>query len=226
MRKFFGVLIIVITFFACLLAAIYMAEYVAPATITNSQNANFESVNQVNLLVIVVDQLQNPNPTFLSAWSVIIYHGSENGLIIIPLSLRYSENFDELSQKFHLTKQHTLTANSLNNFQKSLETQWDGQIVLDTEGLTALLKITTNQQIVLTEEEWVTTNANSDSLGSLLDAICTSIRSNPISNSEMFTAEIDNTNHLASPYSNETLAELWAKFSEEIYPHCEWHFVN
>ncbi len=226
MRKFFGILIIIITFFACLLAAIYMAEYVAPASTTGSQNANFEAVNQVDLLIVVVDQLQNSNPSLLSAWTVIFYHNPQSGMIFIPLSLRYSNNFEELSQKFHLTKQHTLTSTSFNNFQKTFETEWDGQIVLDTEALTTFLKSLTNQQIILTEEEWVTTTANADNLGTLLDAICASIRSNPVAGPESFTPQALDSNHFSSPFSNDTLSTIWTKNLSDGFPQCEWHLVN
>ncbi len=224
MRKFFGILIIAITFFACLFAAIFLAENVAPANIA-PVNPNFESSNQLNLLIVVVDQLPEKNPNLISAWSLIFYQNQENGLILLPLSMRYMQNFDQLNEQLRLDSKHNLSSTSINSYQKTFEMKWDANLLIDPDGLSALLSWVSQQQLQYLPADLIALTSNEENTAIFLDNFCGIIESNIMADPEKIDWDQLFPDHFSSPLTKEKLEEIWLSFPLDQTLQCDWQML-
>ncbi len=224
MRKFFGILIIAITFFACLFAAIFLAENVSPATVA-PVNPNFELSNQVNMLVLVVDQMAEKDPNLISAWSLIFFQNQENGLILLPLSLRYMPNFDQLNEQLRLDSKHNLSSISINSYQKTFDMKWDGYLLTDLDGLSALLSWVSRQQLQYLPEDLIALTSNHENTEIFLDDFCRTIETNTPADPEQIDWNQLAPAHLTSPLSKEKLEEIWLSYPLDQLLQCEWHML-
>jgi len=225
MRKFFGIVFISIIFFACLYAGIYLAENTAPTPKSNTNFVNFESANQNNILLIVVDQLDQSPTNFISAWTIVFYYHNPDGLIILPLSLQGNENNTQISEIFHLDNKKFITKQSINAFQQEFDMNWDGIILVDFYAIQTILPWISSQSINFSIEEIMTMTANTDSLSSLIEPICDSISQN-LAPLELLNFESIFNSHLLSNLSEEKLKSIWTKFSTENLMDCEWLLPN
>jgi hypothetical protein len=221
MRKFFGIALIVIIFFACLFAGINLAENVAPAQDPNSNLVNYGSANQINLLVLVMDQLDQSPSNFISAWTVIFYYQQPNGLMILPISLPGDENHEVLLDSFHLGNNKFITQQTLSAFQKNLEMKWDGVVMLDLKALQELTYWVSTQSLNLSMEETVADSTEAENLNLLLDPLCTSISQN-LNSLENLNWETLYSVHLLSNLPEEKLKSIWTNLSSDNLINCEW----
>lgn len=224
MRKFFGIVIISITFFACLFAAIFLAENVSPATNTRA-NSRIVTANQYNLLVLVVDKLDKTVPDLISAWSVILYFGNEQGLIIIPLTLPDSGNFNALNEQFRMDKAKHISNTATQFFQKTFEMKWDGTVLIDYEGLTDLLNWVSFSQHNYSVEELQEIIYMTDRVQSFLPKLCTAIMSNKPSDPGLLPMETLAPDHISSAISFENLRDIWLQFDPEKLILCESYLL-
>ena len=221
MRKFFGIVFISIIFFACLYAGIYLAENTAPTPKSNTNFVNFESANQYNILLIVVDQLDQSPTNFISAWTIVFYYHYPDGMIFLPLSLQENDNYTHVSEIFHLDNKRFITKQSINAFQQEFDMNWDGIILVDFYAIQTILPWISSQSINYSIEEFMAMTANTESLPSIIEPICGSISQNlaPLENLD-FESLLNS--HLLSNLSDEKLKSIWTKFSSDNQMDCEW----
>ena len=221
MRKFFGIVFISIIFFACLYAGIYLAENTAPAPKSNTNFVNFESANQNNILLIVVDQLDQSPSNIISAWTIVFYYHKPDGIIILPLSLQEDENYTSVSEIFHLDNKRFITKQSINAFQQEFDMNWDGIILIDFYAIQTILPWVSSQSINYSIEEFMTMTANAESFPSIIEPVCDSISKNLASLENLDFESLFNF-HLLSNLSDEKLKSIWTKFSSDNRIECEW----
>jgi len=221
MRKFFGIVFISIIFFACLFAGIYLAENTAPTPKSNTSFINFESSNQNNILLIIVDQLDKSPTNIISAWSIIFYYHNPDGMIILPLSLQGNENSTKISDIFHLDNKKFITKQSINTFQQEFDMNWDGIILVDMYSIQTILPWISSQSINFSIEEFMTMTDSTENLESIINPICDSITQNlSVLDDLDFESLFDI--HLRSNLSAEKLKLIWTKFSSDHPMKCEW----
>jgi len=225
MRKFFGILLISIVFFACLFAGIYLAENTAPSQNTNTNLVNFDSSNQINLLILVVDQLDQSPTNFISAWTVIFYFHQPNGMMILPINLQGDEKNQKLAEAFHLDNKRFVTKQTINTFQDTFDMKWDGVIMLDLMSIQTILPWVSSQTLNISMEEFLQNSANSENVKKILEPLCSSTTQNlnPIEN---LNWEAIYPSHLLSNLSQEKLISIWTDLSSEKSIKCDWYLVD
>lgn len=224
MRKFFGILIIAITFFACLFAAIYLAENVAPSR-NSSVNPNFELTNQSSLLVLVVDQMVEKKPNLISAWTLVFYQNQENGIILLPLGLRYMNNFDQLNQQLRIDSKHNISSITINDYQKTFNMKWDGYLLLDLDGLSSLLAWVSHQELEYSTDQLIALTSNHDNAELFLDDVCRTINGKSPADINQIDWERLSPTHLTSPLTKEKLNDVWLSLPTDQLLQCEWFML-
>lgn len=221
MRKFFAIVFISVIFFACLYAGIYLAETTAPVAQPKSNQVNFESANQLNVLLIVTDQVDQSPTNFISAWTIIFYYHKPSGIIILPLSLRDNENYNRVTELFHLDNKRFITKQSLNSFQQEFDMKWDGTIMVDLVAIQSIFPWISSQTVNPTIEEFLMKTTSSGSVSEIIDPVCNSLSQyvNPVEN--LNWESIYNT-HLLSNLPEEKLKSIWTNFSEQENIECDW----
>ncbi|PKN84356.1 MAG: hypothetical protein CVU46_14380 [Chloroflexi bacterium HGW-Chloroflexi-8] len=225
MRKFFGILFISIVFFACLFAGIYLAENTVPSQNSNTNLVNFDSSNQINLLILVVDQLNQSPTNYVSAWTVIFYYHLPNGMIILPINLQGDENSQKLTDAFHLDNKRFVTKQTINTFQETFDMKWDGIIMLDLMAAQTILPWVSSQTLNLSIEEFMQSTNNSENVTQILEPLCSSITQNQNSIENLDWDSIY-PSHLLSNLSQEKLVSIWTNLLNENSINCDWHLVE
>lgn len=224
MRKFFGIVIISITFFACLFTAIFLAENISPAPNTLA-NSRLVTSNQYHLLILVVDEMDSTTPDLISAVSVIFYTGDQQGIIFIPLVYKNSDQYDLVREQIRIDKAKRITSTTVNFFQKTYEMKWDGTILLDRKGLSDLWAWITSLPAADNPMDLPGSFTSMDSLQNLLQTTCNTITTNQLASLETFQLESLIPDHFSSPIALENLQAIWLQFDAEMTMQCEWHFL-
>ncbi len=135
MRKFIRIFVIVVLFFSCLFVGIYLAEFADTEKPASTGSLNLEKSNQENILVVVVDQLEQSTPEFLSAWSIILHYSESSGIMLVPLSSNTEKNFNDISRNFRLDSHKNPNSKTEKYFEDTYNVQWDAVVVMDLQAV-------------------------------------------------------------------------------------------
>ena len=132
MRKIILLLSLLI-FFGCLVAGISLANQIPGLDTEDANGASIQrtrSPYQHNILIVHVDNLQNPTPQLISMWGLIIYF-PEPKIILQPLYPLNREANQTLGQQFTLTVNKNIHPKFINAVIQSTQIDWNNFILLD-----------------------------------------------------------------------------------------------
>ncbi len=221
MQKFFRVFIVIIFFFACLFAGVYLAGFTNSDSQQSLSTNELDNTNQVNLLVFVVNQFDEKKPEFHSAWSVILYYPNPKGFVLVPLSSLSENNQNEISRNFKLDSKKFPTKNTIKFHEDKFNAQWDGEIVLDIQAIQFLLNWLTNDSISI-DPMFQNEESNSiENINKTTISLCKYLSDNPLPDWNKLNVSTIFQSHFQSSLSNESMEKIWNIMRDEIPPKCE-----
>lgn len=139
MRKIILLLSLLI-FLGCLVAGISLAKQIPGLDVEEANGTAIQrtrSPYQHNILIVHVDNLQNPTPQLISMWGLIIYF-PEPKIILQPLYPLNREANQTLGQQFALTQSKNIHPKFVNAVAQSTQIDWNNFILLDHDAFSTI----------------------------------------------------------------------------------------
>ncbi|HZK62340.1 MAG TPA: hypothetical protein VFC41_09690 [Anaerovoracaceae bacterium] len=221
MRKFIRIFVIFVLFFSCLFVGVYLAEFADTEKPASTGSLNLEKSNQENILVIVVNQLEQSTPEFLSAWSIILHYPESSGIILVPLSSSTEKNFNEISRTFRLDSQKNPNSKTEKYFKDTFNVQWDAVVVMDLHAVQLF-------------SNWISKNENSINITNTINKpqdsnnkyktaieLCNLISNQKFPQWELLDSSAIFDDHFHAQIPIDEFKLLWSRFSNENQSKCE-----
>ncbi len=161
MRKFFKIFFPLLFFTICLYGGILLGKQTVnpkdSASPENSPITDYQSPNQMKLIVFFVDEIEQKNPTLQSVWSVNLYYNEPHQVSFIPLTDPSQPDFKKLSRHFLINEHNALAPAALRSYEKNFLTSWDSSIILDQDAVVYFFSWLTAHQISATWGDLETT---------------------------------------------------------------------
>jgi hypothetical protein len=221
MQKFFRIFIILIFFFACLIAGVYLAGFTNSDTQLTENPIDIENSNQINLLIFVVDQLDVKKPEFHSAWSVILYYPNPKGIVLVPLSSVSENTNNEILRNFKLDSKNFPNKKTIKFNEEKFNTQWDAVIILDLHAVQYFVDWLTERNVTIDPS---IQNGGIDALENINNVstnVCKYLSNHLLPEWENLDLRTISKTHYQSTLTDESLGNFWKVMHAENSPKCE-----
>ena len=221
MRKFIRIFVIIVLFFSCLFVGIYLAEFADTEKPASAGSLELEKNNQINILVVVVNQLEQSTPEFLSAWSLILHYPESSGLILVPLSSSTDKNFNELARNFRLDSHKNPSSKTQKYFEDAFNVQWDTFVVMDLYAVQLFTNWISNNEFPVNLSDAMNNEPDPDNKYENAFELCRLISNQTLPQWELLDSAAISEDHFQAQLPIDELNTLWSKLSNENQSKCD-----
>ena len=221
MRKFIRILVIIVLFFSCLFVGVYLAEFADTEKPATTGSLDLEKNNQINVLVVIVDQLEQSNPEFLSAWSLILHYPESNGLILVPLSSSTDKNYTDLARNFRLDSKKNPNSKTQKYFEDTFNVRWDAVVVMDLHAVQLFTNWISNNEFPVNISEALNHPLDPENKYKNAFELCKLISNRTFPQWELLDSAAISEEHFHTQLPIDELNSLWSKLSNEYQSKCE-----